>query len=74
MMNTQDIIKAGFKNCPICNKPPFKIDCGIEQIKKGMSLKWFFQCKNCGIQYDKTFIFEEEQTFCNCDLCKKLMA
>lgn len=22
MMNTQDIIKAGFKNCPICNKPP----------------------------------------------------
>ena len=22
MMNTQDIIKAGYKHCPICNKPP----------------------------------------------------
>ena len=24
-MNTQDIIKAGFKNCPVCNKPPLLI-------------------------------------------------
>ena len=22
MFNTQDIIKYGFKNCPVCNKPP----------------------------------------------------
>lgn len=57
--------------CPVCDSP-FKIDCGIEHIKKGMSLRWFFECKDCGNQYNKKFVFEEDPLFCNCEVCKKI--
>lgn len=30
-------------------------------------------CNNCGIFFELNLKFEDEQTFCNCDLCKKLM-
>ena len=30
-------------------------------------------CNNCGIYFNIKLIFEDEQTFYNCELCKKLM-
>jgi transcription elongation factor Elf1 len=58
-------------NCPNCGSKD-KIDCGVEQVKKGMSIYWFFQCKACGEQYDINLVFEEEPKICDCEVCEKI--
>lgn len=31
-----------------------------------------FECNDCGYGHTIDIVFEDEQTFCNCELCKTL--
>lgn len=56
------IIKLQKPTCPECKSKDIKIylnDC-------------FFKCNNCGEVNIFEIVWEEDQTFCNCDLCKTL--
>lgn len=57
------IIKLQKPTCPECTSDNIYIH----------SSRDHFECNDCGYDEQIIYIFEDEQTFCNCDLCKKLM-
>lgn len=51
--------------CPICQSKDININLRLDYI----------DCNNCGTDiHGIIFTWEEESKFCQCDLCKKLMA
>lgn len=57
------IIKLPKPTCPDCKSKNIRI----------YSDNHMFECNNCGGDYIIDIVWEEDQTFCNCELCKKLM-
>lgn len=50
--------------CPSCQSKDININLRLDYV----------DCNNCGTDINGiSFEFEDDQTFCNCDLCKKLM-
>ena len=56
------IIKLQKPTCPDCKSKNIRI----------YSDNQYFECNNCGGDYVIDIIWEDEQKFCNCELCKSL--
>ena len=50
--------------CPDCKSESTKVYSDNETV----------ECSNCGNAFLINFIWQEESKFCQCELCKKLMA
>lgn len=56
------IIKLPKPTCPDCKSKNIRI----------YSSNQYCECNNCGADFLIDIVWQDEQTFCNCDLCKTL--